>query len=151
VLGQHLREVGLDAQFAGHPARYFLAVAGEHCDGDALLSQRRDRLGRLGADDVGQREGCPHGLALQQVDDRLAARGPGLALARQIERRGRIRFLQQPRPADLILLPVDRRLRAAPGQRQKVLRRRQAQAALPRRCDQRPSDRVLAIGLDRGR
>ena len=75
LLRQHLGEHRVDAELLRHRVGHRLRVAGQHHDLDARSWSRRDRLGGLGPDGVGHREGGEHAAALDQVDHALALDG----------------------------------------------------------------------------
>ena len=106
-----------------------------------------DRLLRLGSDLVLDGHDAGHGAIDDDVEDRPSLLVP----VRRLRMRRQTQVLQQPRPADEDVVAVDLGPRAATGQRLEVGGWPGLDTALLGAVDDRARERVLRVGLDRGR
>ena len=118
-----------------------LRVAGHHHDLDACLVQPLDRLARLGANGVGDREGGQStALSFDQVDRRLAARRAASATRRSVgagstlerAQAGSAHRRRAARPSTIARTP-------RPGIASKSCDRRHGDARAPRRSSRSPA------------
>ena len=130
--GQHLGEDLVDAELLRHPVADLVRVAGEHGHAHAALLEQRDRLRRLRAHHVGERDqarappsrrartrpSCP-----RRCTRRLACTSVGV--------HGDAALGHQPRAGDRDRAVVDARLCTAAGQRDELLRLREWSARAP--------------------
>ena len=140
--------VGGQPQPPAHGERGRASIAREHPDRESLLAEEADRLGRLGADGVGDGDAPSRRPSDASHVDRRAVGREAVRLGAQVV--GHIEGCR-PQAADRHRPPVDGAPHALAGDRLERLSRPTAQAAVGRRLDHRGAQRMLARPLQRCR
>ena len=135
----------VDAEPAGDGVGDGLAVAGDHRHANAELVERRDGFRRLRSDLVLDRKRSCHGPRHDDVEDRLTGALPVVRFEGRVD----AEVGEEARTAHNNVSALHRGPRAAPWERLEPRRHRRLDPATPGGFDDRTSQRVLRVGLDR--
>ncbi len=149
VFGQHVREHLVDTEVGGDGVGHLERVPGDHGDLHSACVQGVDRLPRLLAHRVLERDGPEHSTVAHDVQHRRPARDPGSGRGLDVGGNVRPQVREDGRTADEHGGPVHHGSHPASGQGPEVLRRHRGPASGGR--NDGAGDGVLAVGFDGGR